>query len=544
MTITTDLLALNAQFQPNPANLRRTVGIRLDTLMAQIVWFKRDLRVDDHAPLAKAAQSGPVVPLYVVEPEYWREPDTSRRQWQFVRECLRELGDALARHGAPLVVRVGSVPEVLKAIHSEVGIDAIWSHEETGNAWTFARDRRVAEWAREHSVSWHEIPQNGVVRGLANRDGWARRWDRFMERPAVPAPDRIRAEVRVEPGTLPGPEDVGLRADTCPDRQVGGRSNALDLLHTFLDHRGAEYHKQMSSPLTAWNSCSRLSPHLAAGSVSMREIAQATKQRLESLRRQPRSQRGCSVRALSAFVGRLHWHCHFIQKLEDSPEHERRNVHAGYDGLREDAFCEARFSAWADGRTGFPFVDACMRYLRACGWINFRMRAMLTAFAAYHLWLHWREPGLHLARLFTDYEAGIHWSQVQMQSGTTGINALRIYNPVKQSIDQDPDGIFIRQWVPELRATPTPLIHEPWLMSAAEQASVGCTIGKDYPARIVDHVAAGREARQRFQVVRRQDAFRVEADRIQARHGSRKRGHRRNAPASGSEATTGGGRQG
>jgi deoxyribodipyrimidine photo-lyase len=151
------------------------------------------------------------------------------------------------------------------------------------------------------------------------------------------------------------------------------------------------------------------------------------------------------------------------------------------------------------------------------------MRAMLMSFSAYHLWLHWREPGLHLARVFTDYEPGIHWSQVQMQSGTTGINTLRIYNPVKQSQDQDPDGIFIRRWVPELANVPDARIHAPWKMCSDEQEACGCLIGRDYPAPIVDHEAAAREARRRIGAIRRTLESRAESRAIFETHGSRRR---------------------
>jgi ATP-dependent Clp protease ATP-binding subunit ClpB len=174
----------------------------------------------------------------------------------------------------------------------------------------------------------------------------------------------------------------------------------------------------------------------------MREVAQATWGRLAEVKAMPAEVRGAQATALRAYIGRLHWHCHFIQKLEASPSLEFANLHRAYDGLRENEFDQKLFRAWAAGRTGFPFVDACMRSLASTGWINFRMRAMLVAFASYQLWLHWRETGLHLARLFTDYEPGIHWPQMQMQSGTTGTNTVRIYNPVKQSTDQDPEGKY------------------------------------------------------------------------------------------------------
>jgi deoxyribodipyrimidine photo-lyase len=163
-------------------------------------------------------------------------------------------------------------------------------------------------------------------------------------------------------------------------------------------------------------------------------------------------------------MGRQHWHCHFMQKLEDEPRLEFENLHRAYDGMRPDIADPQRLAAWCAGQTGFPFIDACMRALHQHGWINFRMRAMLMSFASYHLWLPWRETGLHLARKFVDYEPGIHWSQVQMQSGTTGINTTRVYNPIKQAQDHDPNGNFVRHWLPRMRAVPQPWLFQPWLM--------------------------------------------------------------------------------
>jgi deoxyribodipyrimidine photo-lyase len=171
-----------------------------------------------------------------------------------------------------------------------------------------------------------------------------------------------------------------------------------------------------------------------------------------------------------------------------------------------------------------PFVDACQRALQAEGWINFRMRALLMAVASHHLWIHWRDSGLVLARRFVDYEPGIHWPQCQMQAGTTGINTVRIYNPVKQGLDHDPAGAYVRRWVPELAGVPLAHLHTPWSMTAAEQEAAGCVLGVHYPLPIVDHLQAARAARERVWGVRREAGFREGADAIQERHGSRRSG--------------------
>jgi deoxyribodipyrimidine photo-lyase len=480
----------------------------------QIVWFKRDLRMHDHAPLTHAVARGAIIPLYIAEPGLWCEPDASARQWEFVAETLSELRRDLAALGAPLIIRAGDAVKVLESLRAQFGVTRVWSHEETGNGWTFARDKAVAAWARASGVEWREERQTGVIRRLRDRDGWAKKWDAFMAAPMSAAPAHI-VGVDIEPGAIPSARDLGLADDPCPGRQPGGRLAGLAELRSFLGGRGRDYRRGMSSPVTGFTQCSRLSPYLAFGAVSMRETAQATWARLRELKTEKSPDAKALRASLISFSGRLHWHCHFMQKLEDAPRIEFENMHRAYDGMRE-TLDEARYAAWVEGRTGFPFVDACMRALIDTGWMNFRMRAMLMSFASYHLWLPWRETGLHLAREFTDYEPGIHWAQTQMQSGTTGINTVRVYNPVKQGYDQDAHGAFVRRWVPELAALPDAFIHEPWKWDGAANL--------DYPPPIVDHVSAAKEAQARIYGARRNREFHAEADAIQEKHGSRKSG--------------------
>lgn len=482
-------------------------------MKVQLLWFKRDLRIRDHRPLVEAAKRGCVLPLYVVEPSVIQAPDYDPCHWTFIRRSLEELREELARRGAPLVVRVGEAVEVLEGLLRQYPVESIWAHEETGNAITYARDRAVRRWARERGVVLDESPSNGVVRRLRSRDGWSRIWEQRMAAPVLAPPDVLRP-VAIDPGPLPTHAELGLGVDRRQGAQPGGERAAHALLESFLAGRGYRYHREMSSPVTAFEACSRLSAHLAYGTISTKQVVQA-------LRKQIAQTTDAEVRrALRAFDARLHWRCHFMQKLEDEPGIEHHNFVRALDGMREGDFRRDWFDAWREGRTGYPMVDACMRCLEETGWLNFRMRAMLMSFAAYHLWLHWREPGLHLARLFVDYEPGIHWSQCQMQSGTTGINTLRIYNPSKQLTDHDPQGVFVRRWIAELRDLPVEFLAEPWRMPSRRNG---------YPDPVVDHETAIRRARARLSEFRRRAEVRRECQEVAVKHGSRKGSSRRPA---------------
>ncbi len=453
----------------------------------QVVWFKRDLRVEDHRPLAAAAERGPVLPLYIIEPDVIHAPDFSSAHWSFLRESLIELRQRLRRLGSPLIVRQGEALEVLRGLE----IDALWAHEETGNGVTYSRDRRVRRWARETKIPFVEFPANGVVRRLLRRDGWSRTWEARMAEAITPAPLKLQPGPRIPEGPIPEAHELAIFDGHLTDDQRGGENTAWDTLRSFLEVRGRNYHREMSSPLSAETSCSRLSPYLAYGNLSTRQVVQAT--RALAAKEEDKGIRA----AFRAFDARLHWRCHFMQKLEDEPRIELENFVRAYDGMREPHWNDDYFAAWREGRTGYPMVDACMRMLHATGWVNFRMRAMLVSFASYHLWLHWREPSLYLARIFQDYEPGIHYSQFQMQSGTTGINTIRIYSPEKQREDHDPSEVFVRRWIPEY--------------------------GTDaYPKPIVDHKEAVALARQRLGAFRRSTEAREEAQKVMKRHGSRK----------------------
>jgi deoxyribodipyrimidine photo-lyase len=500
-----------------------------------VVWFKRDLRVVDHAALHAAALRGPVLCLYVIEPSVWAQPDAAHQHYLFLLESLRDLDTDLRRLGGQLHVIAGEFVASLARLFVANPFNAIYAHEETGNDITYKRDLKVGQWCQSNKVEFHEFKQFGVVRKLKNRDDWKSHWDKHVRSPLLPAPaiENLQFVPLPWPATLlPSPAKLGLTTDVklaAPRlRQLGGRRLGLEVLQDFLSDRSGQYRGGISSPLSAPTACSRLSPYLAFGCVSLREVVQSTYHAIAELP-SGNSAAGWQKKGLVAFVSRLYWHCHFIQKLESEPALEYQNVHRSYDGLRENDWNPAHFEALTTARTGWPLVDACVVMLRETGWLNFRMRAMLVSVAAYPLWLHWRPVGEWLARQFLDYEPGIHWSQMQMQSGTTGINTPRVYNPIKQAQDHDPQGHFVRRWLPYMRRVPDAWLFEPWRMPQVMQEHLKLTVGIndgkgaefDIPMPLVDLQTATREAKAKLFALRALPEVRAGKAAIVEKHASR-----------------------
>ena len=494
-------------------------------MSVSIVWFRRDLRLSDNLAITAARNKGlPIICLYNLDTERLIQPDVDPIHIEWDLDCVRELQKDIESIGGVLLFNYGSIIRKLNEINKMKKIEAIFGNEETGLQWSWDRDKLVTNWCNSRNINFKEFHTNGVIRKLKSRDNWKKQRDFRVHKAIIMPVTEIISPEGIYSDYIPEINELGLSPRPLVDRPKPGEKAASMELNSFLDKRGRTYRKDISSPISAKIACSRLSPYISNGCISIRQILHHVNKKLDIVKENPRSKENLGwTGSLNSFKSRLAWHCHFIQRLELEVTLENTAMNPEIDMHMKRTMILERFSAWSSGQTGWPFFDACMRSLIATGWINFRMRAMLQSVGSYTLWLPWQDTGLHLAKLFLDYEPGIHWSQVQMQSGVTGINTIRAYSISKQSIDQDPNGDFIRRWVKELRNVPTKFIHEPWTMNLEEQQKFDCIIGKDYPNPIVDEKSSRKEGISRSYSAKSQLDSKNKSRVVYELHGSRKR---------------------
>ena len=487
-----------------------------------IVWFKKDLRINDNLALISSIKANiPVLPLYIFETGYWEQDFASQRHWEFIHDCLIDLNKDLKKIGQSLIIKIGLTKNIFKNIIKNYDIQSVFAHQETGNSWTYKRDEEIRILFKKNGISFKEFPNNGVIRGLKDRDDWSKIRNSRMYKDNFESPLKLSPLKSINTDPLPNKQNKFLKNKSNGITQKGGRIEGLRILNSFLDERCKYYLKNLSKPEYSFDSSSRLSPFLSNGVISVKEIINEYRRRKEN--NFSSSNIKHLKRNISAFNSRLSWRCHFIQKLEDQPDIEFKCMHSAYEGIRDGFNNDFFLESWMEGKTGFPIVDACMRSLIKTGWLPFRMRAMLVSFASYNLLIDWKKSGTYLAKLFTDFEPGIHYSQMQMQSGVTGINAVRIYNPVKQSYDQDPNGTFIKKWVTELKYVHNTYIHEPWKMNLDLQQKSKCILGQDYPKPIVDHNQTSKFAKNLIYSKKKTKNFNNDAVKVFNKLGSRKK---------------------
>lgn len=516
-----------------------------------LYWLKRDFRLADNPALTAAlAAYTELVPLFILEPSAVSAPETSAFHLHAQLDAFNGLQQTLHLRARPLAFAYREVVDLLNELYAAAPFTHLVSHRETGNNRTYDRDKAVAEWCAAHDVVWTEHQQTGVFRGPLDRDKRHKDWQKFYTEPLLPVPEDLSPLVvpaayrellqtefdrpfgydertddedntwfphprlygRKTTGPL-RPEDFGLplNEDQAHYVQPVSEQAAATTLQSFLTERAINYSKGMSSPNLAFYHCSRLSVHFAWGTMSGRTAYQLVNVRIEELKESDAPDAGAWRKNLRSFTSRLHWRDHFTQRLETEVEMEHRPLNPNFWELKlEDS--PTLLDAWTTGRTGYPMVDACIRCMQTTGYVNFRMRAMLTSTATHMMHLDFRSIDKPMARLYTDYEPGIHLAQLQMQAGMVGINTLRTYSPDKQMLDHDADAAFVHRWIPELR---------PFTAKEIEKRDLAAGIG-DYPAAVVDRSERIKAYRKLIGDLKFRPGGREITEAVFAKHGSRR----------------------
>ena len=452
-----------------------------------IVWFRRDLRIADHAPLYRAALRGEVIPVFVFDLALLHHPETGSARVAFMLECLRSLDQDLRDRGGRLMLRSGDPVDVLPQLIRETQADGIYAHIDFERIYGRVRDARLNKALAQENLKIRWFEPLATTDELMPYPAYRDLWFDDMNAAMVPTPGHVHVSTDVMSEPLPTLTDVGHLPDA---KQIppAGTQAARNFLQEFLHEKAESYYWQLSYPSA--EATTGLSPHLKFGAISIRECYKMAQQ----LKASPDVR---VQRSRKQLINRLRWGNGFAQRFRYLPQLELRSLYNIFD---DDgwAFDEDLYRAWQNGETGFPIVDAAARCLQATGgWkeLNFRIRALYSSFLSNLLGMDWRYGALHFMRHLIDGDCPIDHYQWAMQSGVTHCvdkTWTRIYHPGQVAVDRcDPDGIFIKRWLPELKHLPPASLGSPLPM-------------KGYPTPILDYKQARKQRVQQLEQQRQQ----------------------------------------
>ncbi len=444
-----------------------------------IVWLKRDLRTQDHEPLHYALKSPlPFLIIFIFEPSIIQYPDTSLRHLQFQYFSVLRINEILKPFDHQVIIFYQEAVMVFDFLSQQFEIYQVLSYQETGLYHTFHRDLKLKKFFKNKGILWKEFPKDAILRGFKSAFlDWNINFEKYIQNPVIRNNFQQNSSIQnlQNPFQLPD-KFIASITDYPKEFQPAGEKYAWKYLDSFIKERGQKYFQMIGRPLESRYHCSRLSPYFSWGNITIRQVYQEVLKNKNYKKNQ---------KSFDAFLARLKWNNHFIQKLEKNVYYENECINPKFENIdyQND---EKKLEAWKKGETGIPIIDSNMRCLIQTGWINFRMRAMLVSFLCHYLEIEWKLGVYHLAKLFLDYEPGIHYPQFQMQAGVTGVHIIRTYNPIKQSYEKDPNAEFIKTWLPQLKDVPLTYAHEPWKIHSLENQWLNFELGKNYPKPILN----------------------------------------------------------